>query len=64
MLLSHRVAAFVLFALIALFFLFRPSRLRDISPLQYLKLTGKASPEILNATLGVSFFRGKGFDKD
>lgn len=58
MLLSHRVAAFCLFALIALFLVFRPPRLRDISPLQYLKISGKASPEILNATLGVREFFG------
>jgi hypothetical protein len=53
MLLSHRVVAFVLLALVTLFVLFRPSRFRDLSPLQYLKVSGKEAPEIFNRTLGV-----------
>ncbi|KAK1753970.1 family 25 putative glycosyltransferase [Echria macrotheca] len=59
MLLSHRVVVFVLIALAALFVLFgyggRPAaRFRDLSPLQYLQVSGRGSEalEILNGTLG------------
>ncbi|KAK5653009.1 hypothetical protein OQA88_9295 [Cercophora sp. LCS_1] len=52
MLFGYRILGLTLFVLAALFLLFRPSRLHQISPLQYLRASGKASPDILNATLG------------
>ncbi|KAK3381232.1 hypothetical protein B0H63DRAFT_475134 [Podospora didyma] len=52
MLYSHRIVAVVLIALITAFVFFRPPRLNSLSPWQYLKATGKTSPEILNGTLG------------
>ncbi|KAK0644380.1 hypothetical protein B0T16DRAFT_378419 [Cercophora newfieldiana] len=52
MLFSTRIVAIALTFLIALFLLWKPTKLRQLSPLQYLKLSGKGSREILNGTLG------------
>ncbi|KAK0616344.1 hypothetical protein B0T14DRAFT_604658 [Immersiella caudata] len=52
MLFSTRIVAVALTFLIVLFLLLKPTKLRQLSPLQYLKLYGKGSQEILNATLG------------
>lgn len=52
MLFSHRNVVIALAVLVTLFLFFRPSKLKEISPLQYLRALGKESPEILNSTLG------------
>ncbi len=55
MLFSHRVVAVAFVVVIALFLLLKTPKLKGVSPLQYLRISGKTSPEILNGTLGVSF---------
>ncbi len=57
MLFNQRIAAVAITVFIVLFLLFRPTKLQKLSPFQYLKASGRGSPEILNATLGVSFLR-------
>lgn len=51
---SYRFAALGLVLLVGFFFLLKPARLENLSPLQYLTASGRKSPEILNGTLGVS----------
>ncbi|KAK0733179.1 hypothetical protein B0T26DRAFT_632385 [Lasiosphaeria miniovina] len=52
MLHGHRTVAAVLAVLVTIFILFRPPRLNDLPPLPYLKVSAKASPDILNGTIG------------
>ena len=52
---SYRLAALSVALLTGLFFLLKPAKFQSLqSPLQYLKASGRTSPEILNGTLGVS----------
>ena len=54
MLHSYRLVALTMGVGVVLFLILRPSKLQELSPLQYLKLSGKVSPAIFNRTLGVS----------